>query len=828
MRFHAAGLCFTDGGGVAFQQDVRLVGLSVLVAVAGAYAALEMIERSRGAHGMRARLWQAASAAALGVSVWSMHFIGMLAIRIEPPVTYAPGIALLSLLIAVGAVAWGLRILHAGASWLRTGAAGIVVGLGVAAMHYVGMAGVRFTGELGYTPGLFSLSVLIGIAAAIVALQLSIAVRSVGARATAALVMGAAICGMHYTGMSATAFLLDPLARRLPSVPSFPLTVALSLTTLGLLLCALVLVAADRRVAASELREAASLRQANERLARGNAVLELSRKQFIAVLNNITQGVCLFDGAERLVLSNRRFTEIYGLPPTAVCPGSTFKDIMNLRYAAGGAPDMSPSEYLAARRRAVAARVPSSTVTSLKNGRVVAINHQPMSDGGWVATHEDITERQQAEANVVFMAKHDALTQLPNRVLFNERLEQALDTTGGATGCALLYIDLDHFKLINDTRGHPIGDGLLQAAAERLRSCAREVDTAARLGGDEFAIIQVQAPSPDDAEGLANRVIAAFREPFIVDGHQILIGTSIGIAMGPGDGGTAERLLNSADIALYLAKTEGRGTLRFFEPEMDARINARRMLELDLRDAVARGEFELHYQPVVNLATGQVTSYEALLRWHHPVRGLVMPADFISSAEETGLIVPIGEWVLRTACLEAENWPANINIAVNMSAAQFKKGDPVSAVRAALDASGLQPNRLELEITETVLLQDTVAALAALHQLRGMGIAIALDDFGTGYSSLRYLRSFPFDKIKIDQSFVHDLVDNKEAMSIVRAVTGLGDSLCMRTTAEGVESVEQLDELRKQGCTEVQGYYFGRPKPANELRILIERPNVGG
>ena len=449
-----------------------------------------------------------------------------------------------------------------------------------------------------------------------------------------------------------------------------------------------------------------------------------------------------------------------------------------------------------------------------------------MPDGGWVATHEDITERQQAEASIVFMARHDALTKLANRVLFNERLEQALDIAGGATGCALLYLDLDHFKLINDTRGHPIGDGLLQAAAERLRSCVREVDTAARLGGDEFAIIQVQASSPDDAEVLANRIIAAFREPFVVDGHQILIGSSIGIAIGPGDGSTAERLLNSADIALYLAKTEGRGTLRFFEPEMDARINARRMLELDLRDAIARSEFELHYQPVVNLTTGQVISFEALLRWHHPVRGLVMPADFIPIAEETGLIVPIGEWVLRTACLEAEKWPTNINVAVNLSAVQFKKGGPVTAVRAALDASGLRPTRLELEITETVLLQDSVAALAALHQLRTMGITIALDDFGTGYSSLRYLRSFPFDKIKIDQSFVHDLVDNKEAMSIVRAVTGLGESLCMRTTAEGVELVEQLDELRKQGCTEVQGYYFGRPKPANELRILLEGPNV--
>ena len=344
MRFYAAGLCFTDSAGIAFQHNLRLVALSAFVAVAGAYAALEMIERWRGAHGMRARLWQAASAATLGGSVWSMHFIGMLAVKIELPVTYAPGMALLSLLIAVGAVACGLQILRAGPSWVRTGAAGIVVGLGVAAMHYVGMAGLRFPGELGYTPGLFSLSVLVGIAAAIVALRLSMTVRGAMARVIAALVMGAAICGMHYTGMAATAFLLDPLARLVPGLLSFSPAVAVSLTTLVLLLCALILVAADRRVAASEQREAESDRQASERLARANADLELSRKQFIAVLDNITQGVCLFDGAERLVLSNRRFTEIYGLPPTAVCPGSTIQDIMNLRYAAGGAPDMSPSD----------------------------------------------------------------------------------------------------------------------------------------------------------------------------------------------------------------------------------------------------------------------------------------------------------------------------------------------------------------------------------------------------------------------------------------------------------------------------------------------------
>jgi predicted signal transduction protein with EAL and GGDEF domain len=351
----------------------------------------------------------------------------------------------------------------------------------------------------------------------------------------------------------------------------------------------------------------------------------------------------------------------------------------------------------------------------------------------------------------------------------------------------------------------------------------REEDTVARLGGDEFAIIQLAIGQPYQAELLTSRVIETFLDPFNVQGHQIAVGISIGVALAPGDGAAAETLLRNADIALYLAKTEGRGTVRFFEPEMDAHIQLRRSLELDLRDAIVRNEFELYYQPLVNVASGNVTGFEALLRWHHPVRGLVSPADFIPVAEETGLIVAIGEWVLRMACFEAENWPAEISIAVNLSPVQFKAADLVNTVRAALAASGLRPDRLELEITESVLLHDSVGTLAALHQLRAMGIAIALDDFGTGYSSLSYLRSFPFDKIKIDQSFVHNLVDNKESMLIIRAVTGLGHSLCMKTTAEGVETQEQLNKLREEGCTEVQGYLFSRPRPARELAVLIEK-----
>ncbi len=448
-----------------------------------------------------------------------------------------------------------------------------------------------------------------------------------------------------------------------------------------------------------------------------------------------------------------------------------------------------------------------------------------MPDGGWVATHEDITERQEAEARIVFMARHDALTKLPNRNLFHERLEQAIGRVGRGSGCAVLCLDLDHFKRVNDLLGHPAGDGLLQAAANRLQACIREVDTLARLGGDEFAIIQHAAERPDDSGLLADRIVAAFLEPFDIDGHEIVVGISVGVAIAPGDGASSQKLLKNADIALYLAKTEGRGTVRFFEPEMDARIQLRRALELDLQAAIVRNEFEIHYQPLVNLATGRITAFEGLLRWHHPIRGLILPSEFIPVAEETGVIVTIGEWVLRTACAEAGRWPTDIKLAVNLSPIQFRKGNLLATIISELDGSGLRPDRLELEITELVLLRDTPSTLDTLHQLRAMGIAIALDDFGTGYSSLSYLRSFPFDKIKIDQSFVRDLVKNDNAIAIIRAVTGLGHNLNMITTAEGVETLEQLDKLRKEGCSEVQGSVFSPPRLASELPSLIEKLN---
>ncbi|MDO9713387.1 bifunctional diguanylate cyclase/phosphodiesterase [Paracraurococcus lichenis] len=445
---------------------------------------------------------------------------------------------------------------------------------------------------------------------------------------------------------------------------------------------------------------------------------------------------------------------------------------------------------------------------------------RPLSAVGVVI---DVTERREAELRIAHLAHHDALTGLPNRVLFRDRLNDALARARRNEGFAVLYLDLDRFKEVNDTLGHPVGDALLRAVTARLQAELRETDTLARLGGDEFAVIQASLDQPRDATTLARRLVEVISAPFLLDGHQMVIGTSVGISLCPTDGFDPDALLKGADMALYRAKAEGRGRWRFFEPEMDARMQLRRTLELDLRRALAMSEFEVFYQPIVNIDTRRVSGLEALLRWRHPERGLVPPDDFIPLAEEIGLILPIGEWVLAQACCDAATWPGAPKVAVNLSPVQFAGRGLVEAVAAALAQSGLAPARLELEITETVLLQDTEATLATLHRLKALGVRIAMDDFGTGYSSLSYLQRFPFDKVKIDRSFTRELGNSRQSNAIVQAVTDLCAGLEMTTTAEGVETEAQLAVLRRRGCSEAQGYLFSKPKPAEEVRVVLQQ-----
>jgi diguanylate cyclase (GGDEF)-like protein len=544
-------------------------------------------------------------------------------------------------------------------------------------------------------------------------------------------------------------------------------------------------------------------------------------RHFDIALRNMSHGLCMYDAADRLIIANPRFHEIYGMDPERIRIGDSFFDILEYSVSLGNYPGRSPEDVHAERHAFITKREPGVFVQEMGDGGVVAITHRPMADGGWVAIYEDITERRRAERQIAQLARYDTLTGLPNRMLFRERLDHALTQTQRGHHIGLHCLDLDQFKAVNDTLGHPLGDVLLRAVAERLLACVREGDTVARLGGDEFAIIQTGLQNFDDASLLATRILHVTSEPYEIEGQHLLSSLSIGIAMAPGDTSDPDTLLRSADMALYRAKAAGRATHCFFETGMNVHLQARRTMELDLRQALARQEFDLHYQPLINLGSGQISGFEALLRWHHPNRGLVSPGEFIPDCERIGLIIQIGEWALRRACTDAAIWPKDVKVAVNLSPTQFRTGNLVKTVTEALAASGLPPRQLDLEITESVLLLESELTCQILHRLRGLGVCISLDDFGTGYSSLSYLRNFPFDKIKIDQSFVRDLTEQKDAIAIVRAVTALGRSLGMTTVAEGVETPEQLASLRAEGCTEAQGYLFSRPVPASEVPSLL-------
>ncbi len=549
--------------------------------------------------------------------------------------------------------------------------------------------------------------------------------------------------------------------------------------------------------------------------------LKAQNLRFDTAINNMSQGLTMFDRDQRLVVCNRRYLEIYDLPPELARPGTPFQEIMLHRASSRFYAVESPEDYARELASSINDDLPLTRVVELRDGRAIVVKRQPMADGGRVATHEDITEQRRIEARIAHMAHHDALTDLANRVLFRERLEQALAHTGRGEDVAVLCMDLDRFKEVNDTLGHAMGDALLKIVAERLRASIREADIVARIGGDEFAILQPNAPQPASAEGLARRIIDAISRPYELEGQQVVLGTSVGVSVAPGDGRTPDQVLRNADLALYRAKGDGRGTYRFFEAGMDAAAQTRRRLELDLRTALATGAFELHYQPLVNLDRNQVSTFEALLRWNHAERGRVPPDEFIPLAEETGLIVEIGEWVLRQACAEAARWPDEVRVAVNLSAVQFNTGNIVELVSDALSDARLPPPRLELEITESALLENTELAFDTLCKLRKMGVRVALDDFGVGYSSLSYLRQFAFDKVKIDRSFIRDMATDLRSVAIIQTVIGLGASLDMVTVAEGVENSDQLHCLRAFGCTEVQGYFISQPKPAADVALLL-------
>jgi diguanylate cyclase (GGDEF)-like protein/PAS domain S-box-containing protein len=775
------------------QHDYRLVLVAAIVCATTALVSFGIYSRVPRHHSMIRPGWLFLTGVCAGSGIWATHFIAMIAYDPGMPANYEPLMTAASYLIAIGATTVGFVVSSAGRR-IDAVIGGAIVGLGIAAMHFTGMLALIVPGAIQWDMTLVVAATVLG---ALLAAAATTAFHHFEGDVTRAIAAAAglltlAICSMHFTAMGAASVVPDPtIIVQSPNRTVMALIIA-GITSLAMLagLASAVIdskAAQDRNEAMRELVDAA-----NEGI------------------------VIASDGV--IVNVNRRISELTGQPADMLIGKSVTRDLVDVALKADAAGGVASAEGTL--RTGDGKFVPVEVLThpfrtTLRGNEVYAIR--------------DLTERRRNEQQIARMALHDALTDLPNRTLFRERLEQGLARLSrGEQAMAVLCLDLDRFKEVNDTLGHPIGDALLKVVAERLRECTRECDTVARLGGDEFAILQCDGVQPTGATALAARLVEALGEPYLINDHQVVVGVSVGIALAPDDALNADDLLKNADMALYRAKSEGRGTYRFFEREMDTRMRERRALEMDLRGALVNREFEVHYQPIVNLERNTYTGFEALVRWRHPERGLLAPADFIPLAEETGLINAIGEWVLREAATAAACWPEHLTVAVNLSPNQFANKNLVSMVFSAIAAAGLAPNRLELEITETVLLQDTEATIRVLKQLQIIGVRISLDDFGTGYSSLSYLRSFPFDKIKIDRSFVTGISQgNNEALAIVRAVTQMGSSLGMCTTAEGVETEDELQVIRAEGCTEVQGYLFCAPKPAHEIADLMATPLVG-
>jgi diguanylate cyclase (GGDEF)-like protein len=557
------------------------------------------------------------------------------------------------------------------------------------------------------------------------------------------------------------------------------------------------------------------------------ARFEEQANRFDVALNNMSHGLAMLDPQDCLQVWNERFLELLHLQNAPVRVGMRISQIVRHSLRARNHKSSSVKQVVLELVNGLRQDNFDQFQVSLDGSRMLAISRRMMPDGGSVIIFEDVTERNNAQERIARLARFDELTGLANRTQFRERITAMLAAVKDSENhLAIHLIDLDRFKAINDTLGHPIGDMLLKEVAARLSALVNSADMITRFGGDEFVILQTATSRQQDANALSVRIAKALKEPFQIAGHRVDIGASIGIAMAPHDGVDADELLKKADMALYAAKNGGGGCHRFFAIDMEDAAQERRALELDLREAIALDQFELHYQPLVDLHSGRVTTCEALMRWSHPMRGNIPPSVFIPVAEETGLIIALGEWALNRACADASSWPREVKVAVNLSPVQFRDAGLGLQVVAALAKSGLSAHRLELEVTERLLLEDNDSTLDAMEQLHGLGVSLSLDDFGTGYSSLNYLRKFPFHKIKIDRSFIADLGDGRDARAIIGAVASLGAGLDKIVVAEGIETEEQMNLVRSQGCHEGQGYLFGKPMPAADIRTRLDKPII--
>ncbi len=772
-------------GCIIDQHDIRLVLLAAIICAITAGTTFGIYSRVAHARGALRTMWLLVTGVCAASGIWATHFVAMLAYEDNIPTAYDPGLTAGSLVIAIIATTAGFAVCARG-GMRHAAVGGAIVGLGISLMHFTGMKALIIGGTLEWDWTYVAVAVILGIAlgSASVAAFEKLSVRQIGIAAGAVL-LTLAICAMHFTAMAAAIIMPDPTVTVSTGFSADATMLALAVSGMvGLVIFAGIIVAViDHRTQ------------------------QVNVDQVRELVDAASEGILICrDGV--IVNANRRIAEMCGRPVGDLVGKHVAGDLLHglLFEDARAATGESEAAIRAADGKLMPVEVIRRPLRSgVRSNEVYAIR--------------DLSERYRSEAKIAHMARHDPVTDLPNRVLLCERLAQALYTRRRDEHVAVMYLDLSRFKSINDAFGRAVGDILLRKVARRLLACVRESDMVARIGGDEFVIIQC-CPDPwRQAADLAERVIGVVGAPYEVNGHDVRLTTSVGIAV-PNEGVTADELIGQAAMALRAAKVAGSGTSLFFEPEMNARVHERRELERDLRLALVRRQLEMHYQPFVDLERMEVCGAEALMRWRHPERGLITPDRFIPIAEETGLIIEMGAWALREACAEAAGWPSGIKLAVNLSPVQFTSPRLVETVCEALVDSGLAVDRLELEVTESVLLQESQPTLAALCRLHHLGIGISMDDFGTGYSSLSYLQKFAFDKIKIDRCFLSN-AQPKEAQAVIRAICGLGHALQLAVTAEGVETAEQLELVRSEGCIAAQGYYFSPPVSAEALRAML-------
>jgi diguanylate cyclase len=769
------------------QHDLRLVALAVGLCFFASFVGIRLFGRASATSG-RARLARLVLAgAATGCGIWATHFVAMLAYEPGVPAAYDIALTVLSLVLAAIITGAGFGVALGKPSLRRSALAGVIVGAGVASMHFVGMLALELPGRVTWAPDLAIVSILFGLVLGAAAMAVATGYGGRFRSVLAALLLTLAIVSLHFTAMSAVDVVADP-TRHIQAFSLDPASLALAIAGAAVLILGLSLAGAiaDRRVQERDL-------------------------QLETAVTTMSHGIVMFDAAQRLVVCNDRYVEIYGLTRDQVKPGTTLREVLQRRKAAGLlARDLE--EYRQEILQKIASGEVMNAVVERADGRAIAVTSCPMPGGSWISIHEDVTEQRQAEKRIDYFKRYDALTGLPNRASFDARLEEQLsEAADHKDAFAVVCVDLDRFKEINDVFGHATGDALLQTIARRMQDAVGDAFLA-RLGGDEFAVIAAAAKQPAKAAVLAERLLASVADELTIGTQPHRVSLSVGVAMFPNDGADADTLMANAGAALYRAKADGRGTIRFFEAETDQRLRQRRALQLDLRAAIERDELKLYFQPEARVK-GEVAAFEALARWQHPIRGSILPSTFIPLAEESGSISAIGEWVLREACREAASWTKPLRVGVNLSPVQLRQGDLVALVHSILLETGLPPSRLELEVTEGVLIDDFPRTVSVLRRLKALGVRIAMDDFGTGYSSLSYLQAFPFDKIKIDQRFICNLNRDAQSATIVRAVIGLARGLDIPVVAEGVETKEQLEFLAAEKCDQIQGYLIGRPEP---------------